>query len=308
MLLINKLKETVFLFILASIIIHTFFYSGLDFFSKKRSAEKIETEAPVEIELITNKESAIKKQIIDQDDRQLNDEIDDKAKFLGRHNQKVLKETKASQSGAFSNAAQMGMRKSGSPSKNVEKSANKNLSGDLPTLDKLKPQFSITPKAEHHDVDQVGLNSQTPDHLKDVNKGLQTLLSTREFVYYSYYQRIREKIRQQWEPRIRKKVHQVFASGRTIASARDRITQVIIILDENGSLERVQIIGESGVRDLDDAAVEAFKAAEPFPNPPDGIVEADGKIRIRWDFVLEARLPSSTPEGSSSPVARREDL
>ena len=175
--------------------------------------------------------------------------------------------------------------------------------GTLPTLDKLKPQFSMTPKAENLEVTKVGKSSQTSDHLKDVNKGLQTLLSTREFVYYSYYQRIREKIRQQWEPRIRQKVRKVFASGRSIASARDRITQVIIILNEAGNLENVQVIGESGVSDLDEAAIEAFRAAEPFPNPPNGIVENDGKIRIRWDFVLEARGLPKGPKNKK--VAKR---
>jgi protein TonB len=40
--------------------------------------------------------------------------------------------------------------------------------------------------------------------------------------------------------------------------------------------------------DLDSAAVEAFRQAAPFPNPPKGMVEADGTIKIRWDFVLEA--------------------
>ena len=72
------------------------------------------------------------------------------------------------------------------------------------------------------------------------------------------------------------------------ASEGDKITRVIIILDDRGTLIRVQVVGRSGVTDLDDAAVEAFRAAAPFPNPPKGIVEADGTIKIRWDFVLEA--------------------
>ena len=117
---------------------------------------------------------------------------------------------------------------------------------------------------------------------------MQTLLSTREFVYYAYYQRVREKIRQYWEPMIREKVRRIFAQGRNIASSSDRITQVIVILNKQGTLVGVQVIGQSGIRDLDNAAVEAFRAAEPFPNPPKGIIEDDGKIRIRWDFILEA--------------------
>ena len=77
--------------------------------------------------------------------------------------------------------------------------------------------------------------------------------------------------------------------GRELASAEeDRITRVIIILDDGGILQGVQVLEESGVRDLDDAAVEAFRAAAPFPNPPKGIIEDDGTVKIHWDFVLEA--------------------
>ena len=57
---------------------------------------------------------------------------------------------------------------------------------------------------------------------------------------------------------------------------------------QNVSGKWVQVLNDSGIRDLDDAAVEAFKEAAPFPNPPEGIVESDGTIKIRWDFILEA--------------------
>ncbi len=73
-----------------------------------------------------------------------------------------------------------------------------------------------------------------------------------------------------------------------IASSQDRITRVVIVLNEQGTLVGVQVIGASGVQDLDEAAIEAFRAAAPFPNPPKGIVDQDGKIKIRWDFILEA--------------------
>lgn len=130
--------------------------------------------------------------------------------------------------------------------------------------------------------------SATDDHLKDVPTGMQTMLSTREFVYYSYYNRIKDKLRQYWEPKIKEKFERVVRQGRHIATEGDKITKVIIILDDRGTLIKVQVLSASGVQDLDDAAVEAFRAAAPFPNPPKGIVEDDGTIKIRWDFVLEA--------------------
>ena len=132
-----------------------------------------------------------------------------------------------------------------------------------------------------------GRESASRDYLKDKEKGLQTLLNTREFAFYTYYQRIRNKIQFLWEPAIEQKIRHLFRQGRRIASTQNHITKVMIVLNHQGQLEKVQVLERSSWRDLDSAAVEAFRAAEPFPNPPKGIVEKDGKIRIRWDFILE---------------------
>jgi TonB family protein len=87
---------------------------------------------------------------------------------------------------------------------------------------------------------------------------------------------------------VREKVKIIYRQGRSIASAKDRVTQVLVTLDSKGELIKVDILSPSGVEALDAAAVEAFRAAAPFPNPPKGMVEPDGTIKIRWDFVLEA--------------------
>jgi len=160
--------------------------------------------------------------------------------------------------------------------------------GELPALRDLRPKFALTPGPKAPPADENGNPSQNDDHIKDVNKGLQTLLSTREFVYYAYYARIKEALRQHWEPTVREKVKIIYRQGRTIASANDRVTQVMVVLNNKGELIRVEVLGKSGVEDLDSAAVEAFKSAAPFPNPPKGMVETDGTVKIRWDFVLEA--------------------
>jgi outer membrane biosynthesis protein TonB len=38
---------------------------------------------------------------------------------------------------------------------------------------------------------------------------------------------------------------------------------------------------------LDDEAVHAFQLASPFPNPPQGLLEADGSIRFQFGFFFE---------------------
>lgn len=264
------------------------------------------------------------KQIVDAGEKRVNEQIDPNAKYLSRYDQKVVKETKAAKSGKFENTAGQGpgataqaaTEKSAptSPKEtNAEPAEAKTAKATEPEFDtfesgdidsgardlKIKPKtglqaFSPTFRRLPQVPDPTAVpgdgreQSATDDHLKDVQTGMQTMLSTREFVYYSYYNRIKDKLRQYWEPKIKEKFEKVMRQGRRIAGEGDKVTKVIIILDEKGTLIRVQVLNASGVQDLDDAAIEAFRAAAPFPNPPKGIVEQDGTIKIRWDFVLEA--------------------
>lgn len=231
-----------------------------------------------------------RRQIVEQD-KSVNDEIPEDAKFLSQQNQKVKEETRAQNRGTFTNQAAQNLAEQ---RQKVEKpkERNRKLDHGLPTFEALKPKFewdNMGSKSQERST-----ASQSDDYLKDVKTGVQTMLSTREFLYYSYYNRIKAQLKQYWEPKIKEKVKRIFAQGRQIASDQDRITKVVIHLNDAGVLIRVQVVGESGVRDLDDAAVEAFRAAAPFPNPPKGIVDADGTIKIRWDFILESadmRMP-----------------
>lgn len=229
------------------------------------------------------------KQIVEQDEKPVNDEVDPNAKYLSQFNQKVVKETRAANSGKFNNAAGKGLNK-GSASKPTKEAMNlqPQSKGTGNVLDKFKPKVDWTAMAEKNVGGDGRELSRSSDHLKDKDKGAQTILSTREFIYYSYFKRIKGQIQQHWEPSIKGKMRKIMSTGRTIASTQDRTTKLLIILNEKGTLVGVKVLGESGIQDLDDAAIEAFRAAAPFPNPPTGIVEEDGTIKIRWDFVLEA--------------------
>ncbi len=268
-------------------------------------------------------------QIVSQSDKAVNDEVDKNAKYLSKNNQKVEKETRSELNDRFKNSASNGgdpsrVQKPGEAEKAKQQSLseNKQKIKDAKTTDAASEETENTEtksasKEILTDVNGVGTvhamknfvpsfrpkpipmgtqasgggegPSATDDRLKNVPTGLQTMLNTREFVYYSYYNRIKEKLRYHWEPKIKEKMERVLRQGRSIASLeQERITKCVILLDANGKLVRVQVIGASGLVDLDQAAVEAFQSAAPFPNPPKGIVEKDGYIRIRWDFVLEA--------------------
>lgn len=306
-----------------SLLFHSLLGGGLVFAPSKPAAKKptqtsVELMSPEELQAFLKKAADAKskaQQIVSSDDRRLNDEKDPNAKYLSQFDQKVVRETRALKSGKFANTGGKGAAAAAAPAqakpetptdteKSQEKLAAKSdiktfQGGDLavtpktglaafnPSFRKLPvvPDPTAAPNETSGDGREI---SATDDHLKDIPSGLDTMLSTREFLYYSYYNRIKNQLRQHWEPKIKEKFTKIMRQGRTIASEGDKITRVIIILDDRGTLIRVQVVGRSGVTDLDDAAVEAFRAAAPFPNPPKGIVEADGTIKIRWDFVLEA--------------------
>jgi protein TonB len=255
-----------------------------------------------------------------QQDQQLNDEVPVNTRFLSKHNQVVKQQEQAAVNGKFKNSDETGGEKKQqkTPGKMKETDVAKDDSRDVTPEEKrddakefltsddgietglrkktskLKPFMpSFRPTVPELNAQDLAVGggegpSATDDHLKDVKTGMQTLLSTKEFLYYSYYNRIRAKLTQYWQPKIREKMERIMREGRTIASTGDKVTKIIIILDDKGVLRKVQVLGTAGVRDLDDAAVEAFRAAAPFPNPPKGMVDGDGTIKIRWDFVLEA--------------------
>ncbi len=314
------MKKTLRISLILSILLHltvTFFLLHLD---KKT---KIETR-PLDITIIDseklNSEKLVSRQIVDQNKKSVNEDTPEKAKYLSRNNQKVAEETKAQNHGRFSNQAHQAMAEKNKPQQEqLEKpkaklsQAQKNLEerkpqpapwevevqktqSGLPVLEALKPKFDWNKMAGQNlkrAVEDPGEVSATDDHLKDTKLGAQTMLNTREFIYFSYYNRIKSQLQQYWEPKIKAKVMRMFQQGRQLASEQDRITRLRITLNEKGVLVGVAVVNNSGVQELDDAAIEAFRAAAPFPNPPKGIVESDGTIKIDWSFILEAReMPS----------------
>lgn len=124
------------------------------------------------------------------------------------------------------------------------------------------------------------------DYLEDVPLGDATNLNTTEFKYYGFYFRIRQRLEQYWGRTLKEKTANLYKSGRKIASDTDMITSLVITLNEKGKIVDVEIKGSSGIKELDEAAVQSFNEAGPFPNPPIGMVVA-GKIKIEWGFVVK---------------------
>ncbi|MES2802111.1 MAG: energy transducer TonB [Bdellovibrionota bacterium] len=258
--------------------------------------------APIEVVLIEPEEieDAVKDEknptrIVETDEKSANEELNENAKYLSAKNNSVTKETQAKLGDKFQNTQQQA------------KKSVKAIKKSQPTLfgEKFNAYDSMAKKAADGKADingkqqdfsqnaqngnDRGIEATSADKLAQVEQTLKTQLNTKEYRYYGYYQRIKNQLNQFWQPEVKQKVSRLMTQGRTIASdSNNKVTKLIIVLNDAGTLVKVQVIGESGVRDLDEAAVEAFRQAAPFPNPPKGMVENDGTIKIRWDFVVES--------------------
>jgi TonB family protein len=129
--------------------------------------------------------------------------------------------------------------------------------------------------------------SQNNDFVEDVPLGDMTNLNTTEFKYYGFYHRIRQKLEQYWGSTIQSKAKKLYKSGRRMPTSNNLITAVTVTLDDHGQILEIKIDGTSGIRELDQAAIESFNKAGPFPNPPKGLL-IGGRAVIQWGFVVKS--------------------
>ncbi|MBY0386287.1 TonB C-terminal domain-containing protein [bacterium] len=182
--------------------------------------------------------------------------------FLGASNQSAEKETHAKKSGEFKNQTDSG-------------------------YDNLEKDLSADFALNEGEQNSQSSSSQSNDYLKDIEEGMKTVVNTKEFVYFSYYSKIRAAIQKQWKKNVREHVKIIYRDSRDIAGTDPKVTRVSLRLSKTGSLESLEVLRDSGNNTLDQAVLSAFRQAQPFPPPPDGILESDGTIHIRWDFILD---------------------
>jgi TonB family protein len=127
------------------------------------------------------------------------------------------------------------------------------------------------------------LGGPAPDHLANVEEGDGTYLNTREWKYATYMNRIKQAVASNWNPQ---RVLEDRDPDRNMYAFKDRYTLLAVTLDEAGGVKNLSVAKTSGVDFIDQTAVEAFKKAQPFVNPPRGIVE-NGEIRFSFGFYLE---------------------
>lgn len=118
-------------------------------------------------------------------------------------------------------------------------------------------------------------------------KGAETALNAKEYQYASYIMRIRRLVNFYWNQNLQN----LPPSVRLVKP--QYTTDVNAVLDGNGALELVEVAETSGSPELDDCVVRAFHLAGPFPNPPAGLIEKDGRVYLP-DMSFTVMLQAAT--------------
>jgi TonB family protein len=226
-----------------------------------------------------------------------NNQLDPDAQILSSRNQKVDQQTKAALIDDYRKKQGTGMKNSVSrqntaPPTGETDAAIARKSDDALEGTQQKKQAGVKRNWKTLTLRDLGLGGDggptaaTDDRLNNIAKGENTVLSTREFKFFSYYHRIKETLRQYWKPNVERKLAMLWGRGTRMKEA-ELVTQVLVMLDSSGTVARISKVNSSGFDDLDEAAIDAFNQAAPFPNPPQGMIDPDGYVRIRWDFILK---------------------
>lgn len=237
---------------------------------------------------------AIKKQIVQSEDSASAEKKD--SAFLSDKTRSFDRQTLAKNIDTFNktgkgNATKTQVAEKSAPKKQAEfkdiKLSDIGINpGDLPDKVQREPASASMKGMENGDPTTQGFSS-TNDYVQEVALGDFTHLNTVEFKFYGFYHRIRQKLEQFWGKSIQEKSHALFRSGRRMPASQDYITSLQVTLNQKGEIVKVKILGASGVKELDDAAIESFNEAGPFPNPPKDLL-VNGQATIEWGFVVKS--------------------
>jgi len=238
-----------------------------------------------------------KKQIVQSEDSDNTEKKKDA--FLSDKNRTFDRETMAKNVDIFERAAlgdatitkknqtKVAQSKKKADMKNLKLSDFGMASGDpMPKEITRSPASNSLEGMKNGDPLSQGL-SATNDYVEEVMLGDFTHLNTVEYKFYGFYHRIRQKLEQFWGKSIQEKADALFRSGRRIPASENLVTSLQVSLNAKGEIISVKILGASGVKELDDAAIESFNQAGPFPNPPKELL-VNGKATIDWGFVVKS--------------------
>ncbi len=124
-------------------------------------------------------------------------------------------------------------------------------------------------------------------HREGLEEGEATALNTSEFKFATFFNRMKTEIGHEWFPRVRNAQHARDPEG-SMFFYKDRTVALGITLDAEGRVKDVSVLETSNVDFFDRVALDSVRAAQPFPNPPNGLLGGEGEARFSFSFTLIA--------------------
>lgn len=131
--------------------------------------------------------------------------------------------------------------------------------------------------------DDVYLASPSNDYLKKIEKDKETKLNTKRFIYAAYFNKIKQAIYKHWTPTY---VMMINDPKQHIYGKKNRYTKLKVMVAKNGAVNKISVITSSGIDFLDREAINAFKMAAPFHNPPEALLNEQEELEIQFGFMV----------------------
>ncbi len=127
------------------------------------------------------------------------------------------------------------------------------------------------------------LMSPSNDYLKDIDKSDETALNTKKYLYAAYFNKIKQAVSRHWTPAY---VMMINDPQGHLYGRKNRYTKIIAMINANGTLASIELETSSGIDFLDREAINAFRMASPFQNPPEALLNEEGVMEIRFGFMV----------------------
>lgn len=277
----------------------------------------------IEFEVIDPSTNSARGQVVRQPlvpDEMLTEDNDD-FRYLSERRQRVREQRRAERTGITENRAQRGS--SEPQGEGGQSGPRPPRAPDLFRLNPSTPEEAgeIAARRERQRQNQDRMRGQTrpqSDNLTHLPQGFSTVgetlpnelevgsftsLNTDRYLFYSFFVRIEDLIRYNWESYVKDTINRTPRSHFLQQSGDTWITQVEIQLKPNGEFHRALLLKSAGIEGFDWAAVDAFSQAKLFPNPPQEMIEEDGLIHLQYSFTVRYR-PTAMGSGPGRPAVR----
>jgi TonB family protein len=213
------------------------------------------------------------------------------ASYEGYRDQRVKKEMVAKNQGPDKNRITKAQKSSGNNGDNGDSKELK-LPNQGKELEKGEGGIAVQKASPSKRLGKLGQTlfmdqSTYSQYLPDTEDGPVTALNTERFVFASFFNRLEDRFVPIWQRNFRDTISRMPADEqRRIFSQPRWVTQVEILLNKEGYVQRVNILNGSGSTPLDNDAARAFQENQYYPNPPKQMVKQDGHIHLLYNIAL----------------------